>query len=880
MSLATLSRRSVAVAAACFVLVVSLAASAGQPAGPTTKKANYELAARWTSAKVAKLIFDTSVRPHWLSTGDRFWYSFETGQGRKWFLVDPAKKSKKPLFDNARMAADLTRILLVPYDAQHLPIRTIKFINKDAAIQFEIEVPKDNDIRVDGKIVKASEIAKEEAAVQDKDKEKEKEKEQDTRKNKDQGAEKPKEPEKKTKLLAFTYELSTGKLTLLEDWKEPLKRPRWASVSPDEKTVIFARGANLFMMDAASFERAKKKADDKGIQEVRLTTDGEEHYSYARDFRGEEEKEFQKDEKDRKDFRRPAVRIAWSKDSQKIALVRNDERKVGDLWVINSLANPRPTLETYRYEMPGEENQPQPEILVFDLATKAKIKIKADKYKDPTYDIFTAPRTALDREKEFPPPSVWLADGTDRLYFGRQSRDLHGYDVCVADTATGEVKSLIEERLNTYVEAQDPWLLGGGKEIVWWSERDGWGHYYLYDGDGKLKRRLTSGEFVGQSIEKVDEKARVLYFAACGREPGEDPYYTHLYRVGLDGSGLKLLDKGDASHNADMNDGARWFVDNFSRVDQAPKAELRDANGALVLELETVDVTALLAAGFKFPEPFQVKADDGITDLYGVMYKPFDFDANAKYPIIAYVYPGPQTESVSKTFVPRNANVALAQLGFVVIEVGNRGGHPSRSKWYHNYGYGNLRDYGLADKKRAIEQLATLHPYIDIDRVGIYGHSGGGFMSTAAMLVYPDFFKVAVSSSGNHENNIYNRWWSEKHHGVKEVTDKDGNTKFEYSIAKNSEIAGHLKGHLLITTGDIDNNVHPANTLRLAAALIKANKRFDFFIFPGQRHGYGDMSDYWFWIRADYFCKWLLGDFSQTVDLIELQREKEQKGGR
>jgi dipeptidyl-peptidase-4 len=879
MSLAALSRRSAAVAAACFVLVVSLAAGAGQT-GPGTKKANYDLAARWTSAKVAKLVFDTSVRPHWLSSGDRFWYSFETSQGRKWFLVDPATRSKKPLFDNARMAAELTRILLVPYDAQHLPIRTIKFIGKDTAIQFEIEVPKDNDIRVDGKIVKASEIAREEEAAQDKDKEKEKEKEQDTRKNKDQGAEKPKEPEKKTKLLAFTYELATGKLTLLEDWKEPLKRPRWASVSPDEKTVIFARGDNLFMMDAASFERAKKKADDKDVQEVQLTTDGEEHYSYARDLRDEEKKELQKDEKDRKDFRRPAVMIAWTKDSKKIALVRSDERKVADLWVINSLANPRPTLETYRYEMPGEENQPQPEILVLDLAAKSKVKIKADKYKDPTFDIYTAPRTALDREREFPPPPLWLADGTDKLYFGRQSRDLHGYDVCVADTATGEVKSLIEERLNTYVEAQDPWLLGGGKEIVWWSERDGWGHYYLYDGDGKLKRQLTSGEFVGQGIEKVDERARVLYFAACGREPGEDPYYTHLYRVGLDGSGLKQLDKGDASHNADMNDGARWFVDNFSRVDEAPKAELRDAAGALVLELETVDVSALLAAGFKFPEPFKVKADDGITDLYGVMYKPFDFDPNAKYPIIAYVYPGPQTESVSKTFVPRNANVALAQLGFVVIEVGNRGGHPSRSKWYHNYGYGNLRDYGLADKKRAIEQLATLHPFIDGDRVGIYGHSGGGFMSTAAMLVYPDFFKVAVSSSGNHENNIYNRWWSEKHHGVKEVTDKDGNVKFEYSIAKNSEIAGNLKGHLLITTGDIDNNVHPANTLRLAAALIKANKRFDFFIFPGQRHGYGDMSDYWFWIRADYFCKWLLGDFSQTVDLIELQREKEQKGGK
>jgi dipeptidyl aminopeptidase/acylaminoacyl peptidase len=291
-------------------------------------------------------------------------------------------------------------------------------------------------------------------------------------------------------------------------------------------------------------------------------------------------------------------------------------------------------------------------------------------------------------------------------------------------------------------------------------------------------------------------------------------------------------------------------------------------------------VSALLEVGFQYPEPFTVKADDGITDLYGVMYKPFDFDPARKYPIIAYVYPGPQTESVSKTFSPRSQSITLAQMGFVVIEVGNRGGHPQRSKWYHNYGYGNLRDYGLSDKKAAIEQLARKHSWIDLNKVGIYGHSGGGFMSTAAMLVYPDFFKVAVSSSGNHENNIYNRWWSEKHHGVKEVADKDGKVKFEYDIEKNSELAKNLKGHLLLVTGDIDDNVHPANTLRMADALIKANKRFDIFIMTGQRHGYGDMADYFFWLRADYFAKHLLGTSADTVDVIELTREKEQVGGK
>jgi dipeptidyl aminopeptidase/acylaminoacyl peptidase len=313
-------------------------------------------------------------------------------------------------------------------------------------------------------------------------------------------------------------------------------------------------------------------------------------------------------------------------------------------------------------------------------------------------------------------------------------------------------------------------------------------------------------------------------------------------------------------------------------VNTVPASALYDASGEKVLDLESSDFSQLLAAGYRFPEPFAVKAADGVTDLYGVMYKPFDFDSTRSYPIVEYVYPGPQTESVAKSFSTSAAETALAQFGFVVVTVGNRGGNPARSKWYHNYGYGNLRDYGLADKKATVEQLVDRHDFIDGDRVGIYGHSGGGFMSTAAMLVYPDFFKVAVSSSGNHTNNIYNRWWSEKHHGVKEVVSDSGAVSFEYDIDKNPDLAKNLKGHLLLTTGDIDNNVHPGNTLRMVDALIKANKRFDFFMFTGQRHGYGNMSDYWFWLRAEYFVKHLLGDTRWNVDVTELNREKAQTG--
>jgi dipeptidyl-peptidase-4 len=244
------------------------------------------------------------------------------------------------------------------------------------------------------------------------------------------------------------------------------------------------------------------------------------------------------------------------------------------------------------------------------------------------------------------------------------------------------------------------------------------------------------------------------------------------------------------------------------------------------------------------------------------------------------VYPGPQTESVTKIFSPKSANLGLAQLGFIVIEVGNRGGNPNRSKWYHTYGYGNLRDYGLADKKAAIEQLARRHSFIDIDRVGIWGHSGGGFMTAAAMLVYPDFFKVGFSESGNHENNIYRNTRSEKHHGVREVEDDGGKVTFEYDIDTNSQLAKNLKGHLMLVTGDIDDNVHPANTYRLAAALIRANKRFDFFVLPGVRHSFTPKAEYVFWLRADYFSRHLLGQEPRSVDITELNRDQEQRGDR
>ncbi len=613
---------------------------------------------------------------------------------------------------------------------------------------------------------------------------------------------------------------------------------------------------------------ATEAEEDVEIEDIQLTSDGEEYYSYASGDRG------QTDNKRKEDVdKRKRAGISWSHNSQRFSIVRRDQREVGDLWVIHSVGNERPELESYKYDMPGEEDVTLSELSIYDLSSNELVKVQVDAFADQSISVATA-RQFFYPDDDEPRRSLWLSENPDELYFVRSSRDLKRIDVAMANAETGEVRTLIEERLNTYVETQRVELLPSG-DILWWSERDGWGHIYRFGTDGTLKNRLTEGPWSVRRVLGIDDEQGVVYFLANGKEEGEDPYYQHAYRVGVDGNGLRLLDAGEYDHRASFNESNRFFVDNSSRVNTVPASALYDASGRRVMDLEEADFSKLLEAGYQFPETYTVKAADRVTDLYGVMYKPFDFDSTKSYPIIEYVYPGPQTESVSKSFSTNRYETALAQFGFIVVTIGNRGGHPARSKWYHNYGYGNLRDYGLADKKVTVEQLADRHDFIDRDKVGIYGHSGGGFMSTAAMLVYPDLFKVAVSSSGNHTNDIYNRRWSEKHHGVKEVVSDSGDVSFEYSIDTNPDLAKNLKGHLLLTTGDQDNNVHPGNTYRMADALIKANKRFDFFLFTGQRHGYGNMSNYWFWLRAEYFVKHLLGDSRWDVDIAQLNVENE-----
>ena len=800
------------------------------------QKANYDLAARFSPKKLDKMIFSLSVDPHWLKQSNKFWYTYETSEGKQWMIVDPVKNEKKSMFDKDQLAAALTRIIKDPFDAQHLPIDSLKFIKDENWIQFEVK----SSLEIDKP-----------------------------------GAKKDAKAEKIKKVFYFEYNLNTAQLNELVGFTKPKRKPNWANMAPDQSKVVFGRNHNLYYMDKANYEKALANEDDSSIVETAITKDGIQNFGWHGEG-GETNVDAEKNKNKRK-----PVGGYWSENSKQFAIVKVDNRKVKDLWVINSIADPRPTLETYKYWMPGEKEAPVDHLMLVDMVNYTYKEINVSLYKDQDIAMWNKSAAVNARDDEFR-PMIWLGTN-EQLYLARTSRDLKKIDQCVVNTITGEVKVVVAESLNTSIEIKKPELIKNGAELVEWSERDGWAHLYLYDGQGNLKNQITQGAWHVEGIISVDETKRVVYFSANGRESvnggKEDPYYMHLYKINLDGSGLQLLNAGNFDHSFSVNDNNTYFVNTASRVNTTPVSSLHSADGRKLMDLETADLRNLMATGYKFPETFKIKADDGITDLYGVMYKPYDFDSTKKYPIIEYVYPGPQTESVNKSFSKGMDRIdRLAQLGFVVVTIGNRGGHYARSKWYHNYGYGNLRDYGLADKKATVEQLADRFSFIDRNKAGIHGHSGGGFMSTAAILVYPDIFKVAVSNAGNHDNSVYNRWWSEKHHGVKENISEKGDTSFSYMIDKNPDLAKNLKGKLLLIHGEIDNNVHPANTLRVVNALIKANKRFDMLILPTQRHGFGDMNEYWFWRTADYFSKYLLGDNTErSVDIDELNKDVERK---
>lgn len=915
------------------------------------KGANFKQAYKYSSEFLRQFVYSTSVQPNWIGKSDSFWYEWRTSKGKQWYRVDAQAAVKTPLFDRVKLGAQLSELVHKPLEPNQLPLTRVALNDEGTKLkfvtdnwQFEYDLKSEKLAKL-GKappqptgpagmspvqLERMKEILGEERFKEFLEQKKKDEKKDEKRDDKQDDGASDEEAFADLDLyvqdaLAAIGETAPSRpLSSGGDQEDTAQQKKGfgkgfgkggfkggppEAYSPDKKLFAYSMNNNLYLAEAG-----------KDGEVVQLTKDGAEQYTFAGGGfggfgkKGGDEKDKKEPEKDKDKKVRP--NLTWSKDSKAFYATRNDTRGIKELYLINAIDNPRPSIRRYPYAMPGEEHVRKTELHIYHVAKKKLVRVEP-KWKDESYT------------------DIHWGKSSDELRFVRRDRLVRSAEFCTLNTQTGECKCLILDAFeNANLVTQPVRYLDESNEMIWWSERSNWGHFYLYDRGGTFKNAITAGDFRASAIVSIDAKNRMLYFHGNAREPGENVYQNHLYCVHLDGTGLTLMDPGNGNHDSHLSPSRQYVVDNCSRFDAAPTSVLRDARGNKVMDLERADLSKLQAVGWRMPETFIVKAADGVTDLYGHLWKPFDFDPKKKYPIIAHVYPGPQTESMTHTFQPITPQQQLAQLNFIVIQVGNRGGSPLRSKAYQAHSYWNMRDYGLADKRTAIEQLAARFGWIDIDRVGIYGHSGGGFMSAAALLVKPynDFFKVAVSSAGNHDNNIYNNTWAERYHGMKEVpigqevakqeetkkilgkggfrkkgadvppeaqeaqdkgniksqeekkesgtkgekkdaAKKDEKTKdptrFDIKVPTNPELAANLKGKLLLVHGDMDNNVHPANTIRLVDALVKANKRFDLLILPGKAHAFADYQPYFTERMWEYFAEHLLDDRPTGADIYD-----------
>tara|TARA_B100001059_G_scaffold217616_1_gene237036 strand:+ start:21218 stop:23623 length:2406 start_codon:yes stop_codon:yes gene_type:complete len=605
-------------------------------------------------------------------------------------------------------------------------------------------------------------------------------------------------------------------------------------LSPDGLKAAFIRDFNLWIRNT------------RNNKLTQLTHDGIENYGYATNNAGW--------------MRDPGPVLLWSPDSQKIATFRHDGRNVGEMYLVSTEIG-HSELDAWKYPLPGDKSIFMIERLVIHLESSPRIvrlNMPPDPQRSSTADhIAGRGGQLIDVE--------WSAKG-DVLAFVSSSRNHKSATLRIANPETGEVKTIHNETVATYYEsgAINPnWrILHSRNEFIWFSEQDNWGHLYLHDlRTGKLKRQLTSGDWSVLELQQVDESTGMIYFTAANKE-ADDPYFHYLYELSLDSGEPKLLTPETAHHVIKWSKSGKYFVDSYSTPDTPPTAIIRDITGKIILPLETANISKLIDNGWVAPQSFTVKARDKTTNLYGLLYKPSNFDPSKSYPILNYIYPGPQAGSVgSRSFrSARRDKQAIAELGFIVVEL-DAMGTPGRSKSFHDAYYGNMGDNGLPDQVTAIQQLATKWPWMDLNRIGVWGHSGGGFASTGAILRYPDFYKVAVSSAGNHDNRNYEDDWGEKWQGLLESYPPNEKSDTEISTTNydnqaNQLLAKNLKGKLLLAHGLMDDNVPPSNTLLVVQALIEAEKNFDLLILPKAKHGFGN-SRYFMKRRWDYFVKHL-----------------------
>ena len=594
------------------------------------------------------------------------------------------------------------------------------------------------------------------------------------------------------------------------------------SVSPDGSRAVFVRDWNLWLRDM------------KSGQERALTTDGAKYFGYATDNAGWSSSD--------------RAIVSWSPDSKKVATQQQDERNVGEMYLVNTAVG-HPTLRVSKFPLPGDPVMAMLHRVVIDTDTGKITRLQME----PDYHRATLGDDISMNDYN------WSPDGA-KLALASVSRDHKQVWLRVADAATGAVRTVFDEKVATQFESRTGWrVLWNTNEVIWHSERDNWGQLYLYDlQTGKLKNPITTGEGPVMQIARIDDKSRTLWFGANGREKGQDPYFLHFYRTGLDGKSVVPLTPDDGTHTIQLSPSGRYLVDTYSKPDVPPVVTLRDAaTGTLILQLEKADISKLVATGWKPPMPIKMTAHDGKTDIYGLLFRPTNFDASKKYPIVNNVYPGPQTGSTGgRAFTAaRGDRQALAELGFVVVTIDGMG-TPGRSKAFQDAYYGAMgRDNTIPDQIAGMKELAQKYPWIDLSRAGIWGHSGGGFATTTAMFRFPDFFKAGIAESGNHDQRTNEDDWGERYQGPL-VKNADGTDN--YDAEANQNFAKDLKGHLMLAHGTMDTNVPPYQTMLIADALIKANKDFDLILLPNQNHGYGTASNYMMRRRWDFFVRWLM----------------------
>jgi dipeptidyl-peptidase 4 len=736
---------------------------------PVAGEVDYHRAEQLLGWNLSRIVVGDEVSPEWLEDGTRFWYRATRPDGAEFLLVDPARGERRPVFDNARLAAAMSMAGDTAFDPVRLPFQEFEFVE-------EVEVIE---VRVG---------------------------------------------ERQFTCDVQRYDCQVGDTVP--------RRPDSKVLSPDEEWEAFIHEYDLYIRPA------------DGGDSVRLTDDGEEYWQY-----GDQAPRPNQIVNDRP--RRPTLQ--WSPDSRRIAVQRMDEREV-DHFPMYSVTSVRPRGFTYPYSTAVDSVIQRFQIHVVDVEARTNVLI--DTPPQP-YMTFT---TSGFHDDEW--NTVQWTDDGERLFFTQGSRGARTVTLVEADPATGQWREVVGDTTRTQIEMSADIVGGprgwrairGGSEVIWYSQRDGWGHLYRFDDQGNLLNRITEGPWTVGYLLHVDEDGGWVYFTGHGRD-ARNPVKAALYRARVEGGGIERLTPEELHHDVEFSPSGRFIVSTHSYVDELPVSVLRRMDGGVVMELERADASAAEELGWRPPIPFTVKGRDGVTDVHGIMYLPSHFDPNKRYPVINHIYPGPFRGSVgawSFNVGGRGGNHALAELGFVVTQMDHMGTN-FRSKAFRDQWYGDMGDHGLPDHVAGLRQLSARYDWIDLGRVGIYGHSGGGFASTAAIFQYPDFFHVAVSTAGNHDNRTYHSAYAEKYQGLWEENE-DGSDNYESQA--NYLKAENLKGRLFLMTGDMDDNVHPAMTYRVAHALIEANKDFDFLILPDRAHGLNE--PYVIRRRWDYFVEHLL----------------------